>query len=127
MMPLGRPSATELMDALREHLDGVLRPKLSGKEAYDLRVASNLLTILKREQEQGPAAAERAAGRLQDLLQAEGGLEELNTLLADRIRGGQIGGDNEALLAHLRQTALDRLAIDNPGHAKIQQADYIAG
>ena len=48
------------MDAIREHLDKELRPKHSGKEAYDIRVASNLLAMLKRELELSPGASARA-------------------------------------------------------------------
>ena len=121
-MPLNQPSATELMDAIREHLDGVLRPKLSGKEAYDIRVASNLLSILKRELELGPGAATRAQTRLTDLLDLQAGLDELNTTLSDRIRKREFDSSNEELLAHLRQTALDKLGIDNPRYSAYLRA-----
>jgi type IV secretory pathway VirB4 component len=121
-MPLNQPSATELMDAIREHLDEQLRPKLSGKEAYDIRVASNLLSILKRELELGPGAAKRAQTRLTDLLNLQAGLDELNTTLSDRIRKREFDSSNEELLAHLRQTALDKLGIDNPRYSAYLRA-----
>jgi type IV secretory pathway VirB4 component len=121
-MPLNQPSATELMDAIREHLDEQLRPKLSGKEAYDIRVASNLLSILKRELELGPGAAQRAQTRLTDLLNLQAGLDELNTTLSDRIRKREFDSSNEELLAHLRQTALDKLGIDNPRYSAYLRA-----
>jgi len=122
MMPLNQPSATELMDAIREHLDVQLRPKLSGKEAYDIRVASNLLAILKREHELGPAAAARAQTRLTNLLELETGLEELNTTLSDRIREREFDSGNQDLLVHLRLTALDKLGIDNPKYSAYLRA-----
>jgi hypothetical protein len=122
MMPLNQPSATELMDAIREHLDEQLRPKLSGKEAYDIRVASNLLAILKRELELGPGAAARAQTRLTKLLELESGLEELNTALSDRIRKRELDSSSDDLLAHLRQTALDKLSIDNPRYSAYLRA-----
>ena len=121
-MPLSQPSATELMDAIREHLDQELRPKLSGKEAYDIRVASNLLTILQRELELGPGAVARAQSRLTDLLHLQAGLDELNTALSDRIRERELDPGNEDLLAHLRQTALDKLSIDNPRYSAYLRA-----
>jgi len=121
-MPFNQPSATELMDAIREHLDEQLRPKLSGKEAYDIRVASNLLAILKRELELGPGAAARAQSRLTDLLHLQAGLDELNTALSDRIRERELDPGNEGLLAHLRQTALDKLSIDNPRYSAYLRA-----
>jgi hypothetical protein len=121
-MPFNRPSATELMGAIQEHLDLELRPKLSGKEAYDIRVASNLLAILKRELELGPGAAARAHKRLTDLLILQAGLEELNTTLSDRIRRQEIHPGNKNLLVHLRQTALDKLSIDNPRYSAYLRA-----
>jgi hypothetical protein len=121
-MSFASPSATELMDAIREHLDETVRPKLSGKDAYDLRVASNLLAILKRELELGPGAAERAQKRLMDLLQIEAGLDGLNTALSDRIRNREIDPGNDELLIHLRKAALDRLSIDNPKYSAYLRA-----
>jgi len=122
MKPFSQPSAWHLLDAIREHLDEDLRPKLVGKDAYDLRVAANLLEILKRELELGPAAAARAEQRLQALLHSDQGLEELNTALSERIRQRELGPDNADLLHHLRQTALDQLAIDNPGYSAYRRA-----
>jgi len=122
MMPFNRPSATELMGAIREHLDEELRPKLSGKEAYDIRVASNLLAILQRELELGPGATARARTRLTNLLVLQASLDELNSVLSDRIRQQQLQPGNENLLAHLRQTALDKLSIDNPRYSAYLRA-----
>jgi len=121
-MPFIQPSAADLTTAIREHLDNELRPKLSGKEAYDIRVASNILAILKRELELGPGAETRARNRLMDLLHLEGSQEELNTALSDRIRSGKIDPDDIDLLAHLRQTVLDKLSIDNPRYSAYLRA-----
>lgn len=121
-MPFDRPDATELMDAIRLHLDEELRPELSGKAAYDLRIASNLLTILKREMKLGPETAQRAKARLQNLLQLNGDLDELNTELSERIRNRELNSNDNALLTHLRQTTMDRLAIDNPRYSAYVRA-----
>ncbi len=116
-MPFDRPNATELMDAIRLHLDEELRPELSGKAAYDLRIASNLLTILKRELKLGPEAAECAKLRLENLLHMQASLDELNTELSERIRKRELDSKDSNLLAHLRQTTMDRLNIDNPRYS----------
>jgi type IV secretory pathway VirB4 component len=116
-MPFDRPTAEELMDAIRTHLDEEVRPALSGKEAYDIRVASNLLTILKRELELGPEAASRAQVRLEDLLQQQASLDELNSELSERICKRELKSGDSDLLAHLRKTTLDRLSIDNPRYS----------
>jgi len=118
----GWPAATDLMAAVREHLDGKVRPQLSGKDAYDIRVASNLLAILKRELELAPGAEARARERLEALLHLEAGLDELNTVLSERIRNRELDSGSDELLAHLRQSVLDRLSIDNPRYSAYQRA-----
>ena len=116
-MPFDRPDATELLDAIRLHLDEELRPDLSGKAAYDLRIASNLLKILKRELELGPKAADCARLRLENLLHMQASLDELNSELSERIRKRDLNSNDNDLLTHLRQTTLDRLSIDNPRYS----------
>lgn len=116
-MPGNLPTAVGLLEAIREHLDVELRPKLSGKDAYDIRVAANLLAILKRELESGPGVADRERSRLVELLDSDASLDDLNSELSDRIRNRQINPTSKGLLTHLRQTALDKLGIDNPAYS----------
>lgn len=121
-MPFDQPSAETLLEAIRTHLVEELRPRLSGKDAYDIRVASNLLAILKRELELGPTAVAEAQSRLMNLLHLEADLDQLNTELSDRIRQRALDAGNADLLAHLRQTALDKLSIDNPRYSAYLRA-----
>jgi hypothetical protein len=63
--PFGRPTASELLDAVREFLiDGVM-PATTGQLAFHARVAANALAIVARELEldQGLAAGGDAAAR----------------------------------------------------------------
>jgi len=121
-MPDLSPTAAELAEAVREHLDREVLGQLRGKSAYELRVASNLLGILQREAEFGPEACAGERTRLERLLGEAGELERLNARLADRIRAGAAAEDDPELLGHLRQTALDRLRIDNPKYAAYLRA-----
>lgn len=121
-MSFGWPAAADLLDAVRQHLREEVRPALSGKAAYDVRVASNLLSIMQRELELGPAVAERARQRLTALLGIEAGLDELNTALSHRIRNREIESTHDELLGHLRQTAVDKLSIDNPKYSAYLRA-----
>jgi hypothetical protein len=106
-----RPTATELLDAVRDFLAGERR-----LDPFLQRVATNVLAIVAREVELSPAmdAAERA--RLADLLGHEGALHDLNVEFARAIREGTFASGT--LLEHLRQTAREKLSIANPKYLR---------
>ena len=56
--PYGRPTASELLDAVREYLTERVLPGTSGQLAFHARVAANVLGIVARELELGPLPAE---------------------------------------------------------------------
>jgi hypothetical protein len=60
--PFGRPTAGELLDAVREFLTDQVMPATSGQLAFHARVAANVLAIVARELELGavPTGADRA-------------------------------------------------------------------
>jgi aminoglycoside phosphotransferase (APT) family kinase protein len=67
--PYGRPTASELLAAVREYLLDSVMPATSGQLAFHARVAANALAIVARELELGEAAADgdvaaRVAARL---------------------------------------------------------------
>src|SRR5262249_48838695 len=67
--PHGRPTASELLEAVREFLTGQVMPASTGQLAFHARVAANVLAIVARELELGtiPAGAglaERVAAKL---------------------------------------------------------------
>ena len=67
--PHGRPTASELLEAVREYLLGSVLPATSGQVAFHARVAANALAIVARELELGPPApgaglADAVAARL---------------------------------------------------------------
>ncbi len=51
--PHGRPTASELLEAVREFLTDQVRPATSGQLAFHARVAANVLAIVARELELG--------------------------------------------------------------------------
>ena len=113
-MPIDRPTAAELLSAVREHLIDHLAPMLEGQPAFHLRVATNALAIVQRTMAEGDALDQAELIRLQKLLGRDGDLTDLNRTLATRIRRGELDNRREALLAHLRQTAIDKLRLANP-------------
>ncbi len=112
-MPTDRPTAAELLSAVREHLIENLAPILEGQPAFHLRVATNALAIVQRTMAEGEALDQAERIRLQKLLGRDGSLTDLNRTLAARIRDGELDDRREALSAHLRQTAIDKLRLAN--------------
>ncbi len=65
--PHGRPTASELLEAVREFLTDQVRPATSGQLAFHARVAANVLAMVLRELELGPL---QAGGGLADAVAA---------------------------------------------------------
>lgn len=113
-MPTDRPTAAELLTAVREHLINNVAPTLEGQPAFHLRVATNALSIVERTMEQGAAMDKAEHERLHSLLGEEGSLIELNQSLVEQIRAGKLTDKHEDVLSHLRQTVIDKVQLANP-------------
>ena len=112
-----RPTAAELVEAVREFLEHDVMPAVDGRVSFHARVAVNVLAAVGRELELGPALDADERARLAELLghdDASGDLRALNTELAARIRDGSLDVDRDLLLSDLRATARDKLSIANP-------------
>jgi hypothetical protein len=120
-MSLNRPTAGELLRALAEHLEKVVQPRLSGTDAYQNRVALNLLRILEREAALGPGSIHEEQARLNDLV-GTGGPTTLNERLCTQIADGSLAATDPRLLDHLRRTIYAKVAIDNPQYAAYRVA-----
>jgi Domain of unknown function (DUF6285) len=117
-----RPSAAQLVGAVRDFLERVAQPELRGHSAFCARVAANALAIVERELALGAGhdAAERQ--RLRALLGGDGPLEEQNRELCLRIRSGRTTLATPGLREHLRETTLAKLAVDQPGYSAYRRA-----
>jgi hypothetical protein len=111
------PTPTELIKAVADFLRNDIAPAISGHSAFKLRVAINALDLVTRQLalEQGGDDAE--LGRLKQLLGMQGSLGELNRALAERIAKDEADLKTPGLAEHLRQTTMDKLAIDQPNYA----------
>jgi aminoglycoside phosphotransferase (APT) family kinase protein len=56
--PHGRPTASELLDAVRDFLTDQVMPATDGQLAFHARVAANVLAIVARELDLGPTPAQ---------------------------------------------------------------------
>ena len=114
-MPTDRPTAAELVEAVREFLTDHVAPNVEGQLAFHTRVAVNALAIVERTMAEGGAMDAAELVRLKALLHhRDGDLGALNGVLVQAIRGGYMDDKRREVLDHLRQTAADKLALANP-------------
>lgn len=111
------PRTEEILEAVREFLREDVSAETSGRTRFIARVAANALDIVSRELALGPAQAAAEQRRLERLLGARGTLDELRARLCGRLRAGEFALDDTALTEHLRETAVARLAIDQPKYS----------
>jgi hypothetical protein len=129
----GRPTASELIAAVREHLEGEVVPALADPGVrYRCLVAVHVLGMVEREIAMGETPAREAWLGLQALLSPpEGDVEgppETLAALADAVRHGEellcarirageadAGPFREAVIRYLRARLTDRLRVANPG------------
>jgi hypothetical protein len=121
-MPTNRPTAIELLQAVRECLHTEILPLLSGNERYHLQVSLNALGILERELATGARIDDAERQRLSSLLGVSDTLEQMNRLLGVRIRDGLLSYRDRQLMDHLVRTAMDKMSIDNPKYASYVRA-----
>ena len=82
--PHDAPSASELLDAVREFLESDVLPVVDGRVRFHVRVAANVVAMVGRELVLGPVQAAEHAARLSRL----GVTDEAQ--LAEAIRKGLI-------------------------------------
>jgi aminoglycoside phosphotransferase (APT) family kinase protein len=107
--PFGRPTAAELVEAVREYLDALMERSADGPR-FEARVARNALGIAERELLLGPAFAADHAARLADL-----GFSD-DAALAAALRAGALDDEWESLAPSLAASARDQLLVANPAY-----------
>jgi Domain of unknown function (DUF6285) len=102
------PTAAQLVEAVREFLEGDVATATEGRVRFHARVAANVCAIVERELALGPAQAEAEADRLAAL----GVADEAELVAA--IRRGDLGGRYDEVAAAVRETVRDKLLVANP-------------
>ena len=95
--PFGRPTAAELVEAVREYVERVVMERSDGGALFDARVARNALAIVERELRIGPELAASHARRLRHL-------------------GFDDDGAWQPVATALAASARDQLLVANPGY-----------
>jgi len=108
--PFGRPSAGELVDAVREYLVDKVMATAEGAERFDARVAGNVLAMVAREITLGPAMEEAHRARLAGLGFAS------DASLAAAIRAGHLDDRLVEVGTVLAGSGADQLRVANPGY-----------
>jgi aminoglycoside phosphotransferase (APT) family kinase protein len=108
--PFGRPTAFDLVEAVREYLERSVMEKSTGGAQFEARIARNALGAVERELQIGPSIANDHAQRLTTLGCAD------DSALAAALRAGDLDAEWETVGALLAQSARDQLLVANPGY-----------
>jgi len=106
--PHDAPSVTELVEAVREWIARDVMTSETPALAFHGRVAANMLAMVERELELGPAHEAAHAERLAVL-----GVES-DADLAAQIRAGGFDDRHDELIPALRAAVADKIAVANP-------------
>lgn len=104
------PTVEQIVQAVREWIERDLIPATSGRIQFHGRVAANMLGIVERELESGPAQREAHRRRLEAL-----GVES-DAALADAIRSGALDERLGEVVEAVRSAVEDKLRVANPSY-----------
>jgi len=115
-MTQDRPTATELVEAVREWIERDVLSATEGRLQFHARVAVNALNIVERElSTTGDRAAEERR-RAAALLRFDAPARQLERAIAAGIRDGSLDDRIDAVRAHVRETVREKLLVANPGY-----------
>ena len=119
-----QPSVSELVQAVKNFIDETAGPNLKGHAAFHARVASNALATVLRDLEQRSDNETAETARLIALLDApeDTALSDLNRLLSEKIRAGDLTAETPGLIAHLKATTMAQVEIDQPRYSGLKTA-----
>lgn len=106
------PNAAELVEAVREFLEGDVFSSTEGRVQFHTRVAARVLAMVERELRDGGELSAAHDARLRDL----GFTTEEDLALA--IRNGEVDDRYEEIKAAVLQTVEDKLRIANPDYLR---------
>src|SRR3954452_14685278 len=101
-MTQDRPTAGELVIAVREFLERDVMAATEGRVQFHTRVAVNVLNIVARELELGSTFAAEERARAAALLGHAGDARSLERELAPAIRSGALDDADADVRAHVR-------------------------
>lgn len=122
-----KPRAPDLLEAVADFLMKEVMPAVKGSDAltYKTLVSWNMLGVISREFREGESLAREEYARLGPLVSEQRSapdnypellqrLEEMNTLLAARIRSEKLTDKDEEIWQSVKETLRAKLRISNP-------------
>ncbi len=109
--PHDRPTAEELLEAVRAYLVADVAEATEGRVAFHARVAANVLGMVARQLTAGETHARAHAERLERLGVAD------DTELVAGIRSGTLDASDPDLRAAVWAAVVDKVAVANPDYA----------
>lgn len=104
------PTASQLVEAVREWLERDVLAGTSGRLQFHARVAINVLAMVEREMALGSQQASDHGARLASLGVAN------DAELAAAIRNGDLDDRLDEVIDAVRATVTDKLRVANPGY-----------
>ena len=104
----GRPSAVELVTAVREFLESDVMAATDGRVQFHTRVSVNALRMVERQLELGAAQEDAHAAALARLGVAD------EAALAKAIRNGTLDDRRDEVFTVVRDTVHAKLEVANP-------------
>ena len=108
--PHDAPTAAELVEAVREFLEGDVMEATEGRVRFHARVAARVLAMVERELAVGPEQAAAHAERLAALGVAD------DAELAAAIRRGDLDGRYPEVKDAVAAAVADKLAVAHPDY-----------
>lgn len=111
-------------DTIREWANALIKDAdpASARSKFETRMAAAALDLVKRAAELQRGFDFKELIRLTALLDEKGDLHALNRQLCEHIRDGALTVSSPGLVAHLRATTMEKLAIDQPSYAAYRRA-----
>ena len=110
--PHDRPTASELLQAVKEWMEQDLMAGVDGRLAFHVRVAMNMLDIVDRE----IALGAPMEARHEEVLRGLGVSSDAE--LSHKIRTGEFDADFSRLLEVLRPVVDDKVRVANPKYLR---------
>jgi hypothetical protein len=116
------PAALSILDTVIAHLRERAMPGLEGRALFEMRVTISALELVRRDFALSPASDAAELIRLKALLGQDGDLAALNEALCAAIGAGKMNEKTPGLLEHMRQTSIEKLAVDQPNYSAYRRA-----
>ena len=116
------PGVGELLVSVRDFLRADVVDSSRGRTKFLARVAGNSLGIILRDRSIGGEHRRLELERLRTIFASQDGLLDLQWRLVNALRDASIPLDHDGVIAHLRDTVANQVAIDQPRYSGLATA-----